>query len=52
MHSDVGAIPRELKGDRATQAGRGSRDESFQAMQIALLSGSHHPLPLFAPLSL
>ena len=50
MHSDVGAIPRELKGDRATQAGCCSRDQRFQAMQRALLSVSHHPL-LFADFS-
>ena len=41
MHGDVGTIPRELKGDRAAEAGRGSRDEGFQAMEIALLSGGH-----------
>jgi|SRR5438105_2805704 len=49
MHDDVGTIARKLRGDRAAESGRGSRDERFQAMQIALLSGSHHPLHLFTP---
>jgi hypothetical protein len=34
MHGDVGAIPRELKGDRAAEAGRRSRDEGLQAVEI------------------
>ena len=50
MHGDVGAIPRELKGDRAAEAGRRSRDEGLQAGEIALLS-RHHPL-LIADFSL
>jgi hypothetical protein len=50
MHSDLGAIPRELKGDRAAEAGRRSRDEGLQAVEIVLLS-RHHPL-LFADFSL
>src|SRR3984893_9430639 len=44
MHGDVGAIPCELKGDRAPEAGRGSRDEGFQPMKIAFLNRGHHPL--------
>ena len=43
MHGDVGAIPRELNGDRAAEAGRRSRDEGLQAVEILLLS-RHHPL--------
>jgi hypothetical protein len=50
MHGDVGAIPRELNGDRAAEAGRRSGDKGLQAVEIALLS-RHHPL-LFADLSL
>ena len=50
MHDDVGPIPPELKGDRAAEAGRRSRDESLEAGEIALLS-RHHPL-LFADFSL
>ena len=50
MHGDLGAIPRELKGDRAAEAGRRSRDEGLQAGEIVLLS-RHHPL-LFADFSL
>jgi hypothetical protein len=38
VHGDIGTIPRELKGDRAAEAGRGSRDEGSQAMEIALVS--------------
>jgi len=45
MHGDVGAIPRELNGDRTAEASRGSRDKGFQAMEIAWLSRRHHPLP-------
>jgi len=30
MHSELGAIQRELKGDRAAEAGRRSRDEAFR----------------------
>src|SRR5438876_12159531 len=45
MHDDVGAIPRELKGDCATEAGRRSRDKGLQAVEIVLLS-RHHPLLL------
>jgi hypothetical protein len=50
MHGDLGAIPRELKGDRAAEAGRRSRDEGLQAVEIVLLS-RHRPL-LFADFSL
>jgi hypothetical protein len=41
MYRDLGAIPRELKGNRTAEAGRCSRDESVQTMEIALLSRSH-----------
>jgi hypothetical protein len=43
MHGDIGTIPRKLKGDRTAEAGRGSRDERLQAMEIPSLS-RHHPL--------
>src|SRR6185369_16422699 len=50
MHGDLCAIPRELKGDRAAEAGRRPRDEGLQAGEIVLLS-RHRPL-LFADFSL
>ena len=45
-----GPIPRELKGDRAAEAGRRSRDDGLQAVEIVLLS-RQHPL-LIADFSL
>jgi hypothetical protein len=43
MHGDVGAIPRELKGYRASEAGRGPGDERSQTIEIASLNRGHHP---------
>jgi hypothetical protein len=51
MHGDVGAIASKLKGNRAAEAGGGSCNEGFQAVEIAWLSRRHHPL-LFADFSL